>query len=277
MRVSSELVTRRPAPSLRSYVRAYHGWTEETPAPIRRSEFSYGDVVLVVNLDAPVRVRDPRRPGHVVAPRAFVAGIDDSFGVTEHDGVSAGIQVTLSPLGARAFLGVPLHELAHTVVELEDVLGASARRIVERLQEDATWEERLARVETVVAERVAAGASPPPDAEWAWKRLNETHGALRVEALARELGCSRRHLAARFRDHVGLPPKTVARILRFRRAVRLMLRDTGRWGDIAAACGYCDQPHLNRDFQQFVGATPTTYLRHAASVTYLQDEADAAA
>jgi AraC-like DNA-binding protein len=46
--------------------------------------------------------------------------------------------------------------------------------------------------------------------EWsarrAWTLLERSHGRFTVEALARELRCSRRHLAARFREQVGLPP-----------------------------------------------------------------------
>ncbi len=267
----AELVTRAPMSVLRGHVRAIHGWSERGAEPVRRKEFSYGDVVLIVNLDAPVRILDPREPSGFVAPRAFVGGVDDRHVVTEHDGIAAGLQISLSPLGARALLGMPLREIAGRVVELEDLLGAAGRELVARLHDEATWAGRFDVLEHALAARIAAAPPPPPDAVRAWLRLRETHGALRIDALAAELGCSRRHLAARFRDQIGLSPKSVARIVRFRHAVRLMLRDAGRWADVAYACGYADQPHLNRDFRQFVGTTPTAYLESAATVTYLQD------
>jgi len=57
---------------------------------------------------------------------------------------------------------------------------------------------------------------------------------------------------------VGVPPKLLAR---FHRARRLLERDDGRrWAEIAADCGYADQAHLNRDFRQFAGASPTELL-----------------
>ena len=49
-----------------------------------------------------------------------------------------------------------------------------------------------------------------------------------VGQLARELGCSRRHLIWRFREQIGPAPKTAARLVRFQRAVRLLERDDGR-------------------------------------------------
>ena len=33
-----------------------------------------------------------------------------------------------------------------------------------------------------------------------------------------------------------------------------------RWADIAHECGYADQSHLNRDFRELAGTTPTAYV-----------------
>ncbi|HTZ62791.1 MAG TPA: helix-turn-helix transcriptional regulator [Solirubrobacteraceae bacterium] len=95
-----------------------------------------------------------------------------------------------------------------------------------------------------------------------------SHGRLRVSDLTSELGCSRKHLAARFREHVGLPPKVYARMLRFRRATDLLSAGQSI-AETAAECGYYDQPHLDRDFREFAGTTPSAYL--AERVTFVQD------
>ena len=76
------------------------------------------------------------------------------------------------------------------------------------------------------------------------------------------MGCSRKHLIAQFRDRIGLPPKRVARLIRFGRAVDRLTRQPHRGlAEIALDCGYADQAHLNRDFRQFTGGPPTEMMR----------------
>ena len=97
-----------------------------------------------------------------------------------------------------------------------------------------------------------------------------------VGALAQEVGWSRRHLVTRFRQQVGLPPKTIARVVRFEGLLRRVAGTGGAaWSRIAAECGYYDQAHMNRDFREFAGTTPTEYLarlpeRAAQEVTSVQ-------
>jgi transcriptional regulator GlxA family with amidase domain len=115
--------------------------------------------------------------------------------------------------------------------------------------------------------RLRGARAPRPDVAYAWSRLEGTGGGVAVAELCRELRCSGRHLAARFGEEVGLPPKAFARVLRFERATAL-LRDGHAPGAVAAACGYYDQPHLNREFHALAGRTPASF---AASVINVQD------
>jgi len=99
--------------------------------------------------------------------------------------------------------------------------------------------------------------------------------------LADEVGWSRRHLIARFRQQVGLPPKTLSRIVRFAGlARRLEAPDRPGLARLATEAGYYDQTHLNREFREFTGTTPTSFSarqRGGIEVTSVQDGGRSAA
>lgn len=116
---------------------------------------------------------------------------------------------------------------------------------------DALLRRRLSIGQHVVSPAVAR----------AWQRLSETSGRLKIGSLADELGFSRQVLVARFREQIGLPPKTMARILRFQRAMGLIESDQRLdFSAIAHECGYYDQAHLNREFLELAGTGPTEYV-----------------
>jgi transcriptional regulator GlxA family with amidase domain len=155
-----------------------------------------------------------------------------------------------------------MHELTNQTIRLDDVLGEAGRLLVDRLQDAPDRARRFALLEAFLMARIEGAKAPPPEISWAWQRLATTGGTQSIGELAVGLRCSRRHLIALFREHIGLPPKPLARILRFGRAVRLLDRCNDlRWSEVALNCGYYDQSHMNRDFLEFAGTTPTEYLR----------------
>jgi AraC-like DNA-binding protein len=252
-----ELVSGAPHPILRRHVRRYCGYRERTLQPVRRRELPGADVTLIVSLGPELRLLEPRPATHT----SFVAGLDDRSAVTEHDGEAAGVEVSLTPLAAHLFFRVPMHTLARRVVELDDVLGREGDRLAERLYHTPTWPARFQILDDTILGRIGDAPEPSPGVAWAYHQLLTTAGCIRIGALASELGWSRRRLAARFREEVGLPAKSLARILRFRRALRLLERGGDRsLGEIALECGYFDQAHLNRDFRSLAGSTPTELL-----------------
>jgi AraC-like DNA-binding protein len=258
---SWEMASRDADPRLRGYLGAYTGFVERTPGPLRRREVPSDHVTLILSFGAPIAISGPGAAQPSQRRTSFVAGLHDGPVLTEHAGRQHGIEVRLAPLAAGRLLGVPMDELANRVVALDDLLGRDADRLLEGLHEAPGWAERFARLDAALARRLDDTRAPSTAIAWAWKRLSESHGTVPIGALADEVGWSRRHLGAQFRRQVGLPPKLLARILRFDRVVaRLRHAEPGRWAEVAYDCGYYDQAHLNRDFRAFAGSSPTAFL-----------------
>lgn len=147
------------------------------------------------------------------------------------------------------------------MVSLDDVLGPAAADLIERLRDLRGWDERFGLLDSVLCKRLEAASVVPAALQTAWSGLMKARGRVEIDALARELGYSRRHFSARFGAELGLPPKTYARVLRFEHAAERLSHDTGaRFAEIAQDCGYYDQAHLNRDFREFAGTTPGDYV-----------------
>ncbi|MBU8856070.1 MULTISPECIES: helix-turn-helix domain-containing protein [unclassified Micromonospora] len=261
----TEVVIARPDPRLRQWVDRYLGYREEVPVPLVRREAAGAFVVLILGWGDPLDVTDLRDPARGAYANAFLAGPFDSWCATRTTGTGTGVQVLLTAPAARRLLGLPLAELANRAVPV-DAVASWLVRLRDELSGEPGWPERFARIDAALATRLAATAPVDPPLLAAWRRLDGSGEGVGVATLAQELGWSRRHLSVRFRREFGLPPKTVARLLRFERAYASLGRtlltaqaagpDGTGWAERAARWGYYDQSHLIRDFREFAGATP---------------------
>jgi AraC-like DNA-binding protein len=248
-------------------VRSYTGYLEPSSGSVRRRELPTGDVALVISFGPSLTIADPRS-GSVVTRSSFVAGVHDGYALTQTPGRQHGIEVRLTPIGAFRLLGVAMNGVANRTVAFEELVGRDAELLAERLAALGSWQARFAALDSDLARLMREGPAASPSTVWAWRRLVDTSGRVSIASLVEELGCSRKHVAERFRAEIGLPPKTLARVLRFGRAVRL-LRAGRACGEVALECGYYDQPHLNRDIRDLAGVTPT----ELTAVTSVQDTA----
>ena len=258
---SWELARARPAASLRPHVVGYCGWLESTREPICRIETPTSVVPLIILFESPVIEVDRHDPSKRTSYRSFVAGLSDAYTLVGSGGPMAGIQVDLTPIGARCLLGFPLEAIGGRMVEIEDIWGAETGRLIGALAEERDWEARFSLLDREIAARIARHPVPDSAAAHALTRLVQTGGAMPVRELVEASGWSSRHFIARFRREFGLAPKTFARVLRFQRALDALKRPhPPPLADLAAACGYADQSHFTRDFRAFAGRTPTGLL-----------------
>jgi AraC-like DNA-binding protein len=253
----SELALGTPHGALRSAVRRYCGYREHSATPLVRREVPRGGVTLIVSFGDPIRLR---RGVATTTHRSFLAGLHDRHVLTDFSGGQHGVQVDLTPLGAYRLLGVPMRELANTSAALDELPHRRLADLADRLAEAPSWAERLSTLDRTLLDWSRDWPAADPEVSWVWRRLARSGGRAQIGTLATEVGWSRRHLAARFREQVGLAPKPTARVLRFRRAAALLRRsDSGTISDAAAACGYADHAHLTREFGELAGCTPSDY------------------
>jgi AraC-like DNA-binding protein len=257
-----EMVSRLPDSRLGGDVLGYTGYVEQTRQAVRRREVPFAGVPMILSFGPSIRLAGLGESSGWSEYRSFVAGLDDQPTLTEYSGAQHGLQVNFTPLGAYRFFRTSMRSLSRRVLHLEDVLGADAGCFVSQLQQASSWERRFAMLDRVILARIGSSRAPSAGVGWAWRHIQTAGGNVDIGAFAREIGCSRKHLVALFHDEIGLPPKRVARIQRFRRVSKMLVSHRGMsWAEMADRCGYCDQSHFNRDFREFAGCAPGELLR----------------
>ena len=82
----------------------------------------------------------------------------------------------------------------------------------------------------------------------------------------RALGVSERTLQRVVMQGTGQTPSFWKGLVRARRCARALLVQEQALADIAAAQGYADQAHMNREFQRWFGLTPAMFRQQPALV-----------
>ena len=102
-------------------------------------------------------------------------------------------------------------------------------------------------------------------------KIMETSGSIRILDLADFTGYSSRYVDRVFTEYTGMSPKTFCRITRFQNAVDRLNHDNKiSLSDLAADCGYYDQPQFIRDFRRCMDTTPRKYRQEILESNYTE-------
>jgi AraC-like DNA-binding protein len=223
-----------------------------------------GTIELVINLrENELRIYDAEPPNHCSRfSGAIVSGAYGKGFISDSEEEAFIIGAHFKPGGAFPFLGVPADELADTHVDLEMLWGSSAVLFRERLCEASTAAERFHLLEDTLIGHLFC----PMEHHYAVSTALESFGRqidVTVRDIARNVGLSQRRFIQVFKEEVGATPKLFSRVQRFQRARAIIHRqvEAADWTGIAVECGYFDQSHLIREFQEFSGLSPAAYVR----------------
>ena len=277
-----------PPARLRPFVSEYAGYRQEGMPPGRHRGLPSPELTFIVTLDDPLAIDAHPDPGQPAGSYdTLLGGLHTSPALVSHQGRWSGVQLGLTPLGARTLLGLPAAGLVNWDAEATDVIGGFATELRELVVAQPTWAGRFAVIDQLLERRAAeADADRPaavrPEVGYAWRRLRETRGGVGVAELAAETGLSARRLGSLFRAETGLAPKEAGRVFRFAHARRRIGQaamggglgtagvggpggpggggTTATFARLAAECGFYDQAHLAREFRALAGCPPSVWL-----------------
>lgn len=149
-------------------------------------------------------------------------------------------------------------ELVDSSLTLPEVLGARADTLGERLLAARGLDAKRRLLEAFFRSSGLRASLPDGPFLRCAAAVDDAHGAVRVDDLARRAGMSVRTLERTFRAQVGLPPKTFIRNVRFQHALA-RLDAPGSFeslAQLASDCGYFDQSHFMKDFKALAGRLP---------------------
>jgi len=218
--------------------------------------------LLIVNLGAPLRIRGGSDPG----PAGYADGCVISaptqalqFGYPPR---TRSVGVHFKPWGLAPFLPMPAAELRDRPVTLEQLWGrAGTTELREQLAMADGPHEMLSLLEEELERRLSETAGLGLVRQTS-SVLAATRGAVAIGDLTAAAGVSSTHLAHRFKQLIGVPPKRLARTYRFTATV-FSIDPAGPvdWARVAQDAGYFDQAHFGHDFRAFTGYTPTQYVQ----------------
>ncbi|MBH0775970.1 helix-turn-helix domain-containing protein [Nocardia bovistercoris] len=272
MAPTSEVVTARPAPALATFIDHYLGYRMTGYPPGLHRGLPSHHLTFIVAIGPAIDVIEQTDPNQRPdAYRCVLSGLQASSASIAHSGDQEGVTIALTPMGCRTLFGLPAGELWNTSLECANVAGPAGDELWERLQGPAPWSRRFAVCDEILGRLANPDRLVTPELSLAWRSLVDSGGAASIGPLAERIGWSRQHLTRRFNAEFGVSPKLAGRITRFERARRMIERTPSHitLAQVAAACGYYDQAHLNRDFADLAGCSPTLWL--AQEVTSVQD------
>jgi AraC-like DNA-binding protein len=256
-----------PLPPLARYIECV--WTLESdsfsPSAPPERILPDGCVELILNFGAAFAEHNPDGTGRT-QPTRFLVGQMTGPVLIAPTGTVELMGIRFHPGGTSPFFRLPMHELTDTWVELGALSSKLEQELTTGVEELPSISQKVAAVQQRLVSQIRVKRNDSLPLDLAGK-IVARRGLVSLDELVADSGLSSRQLERRFLQEVGIGPKLLSRILRFQQVFRAVERDDVQWAPIAVECGYYDQSHLIRDFQQFARQSPAILFAQQSQLT----------
>ncbi len=198
--------------------------------------------------------------GDVLEGSLLIAGPAEQSMVVEAPAGVSFVGARFRPGWGGAALGVDPKGLVAKVVDAAEVSPVFRRLLGDLISISASSLGMTTHVLRAAAERMGATVGDCTPALAAVRLMRVSGGRLPAREVATLIDISPRTLRREMGRTVGLTPKAVSRVFRFRRSLQLRKADRSlSLAALAHEAGYADQAHMTREFRRLGGFSPTRF------------------
>jgi len=252
----------KPGPPLSQYIDFFFYYEGYASGHMIEKLLPDGSVDLLIDLtDSPKKLYHDEEGRHFTTlKKSWISGMKTDYILIDAS-VSNMIGVHFKPGGCYPFVDCQMSELNNFTLQLDELWGRSADLLREAVLEEPRIENRFGILEKYLLEKGKNNLETHPLVEYSVGQLVRSPQMWTIRDLSVKTGVTPKHLITLFRKYVGLTPKMFSRIHKFQMVIQLIGQAQKiDWAALAYECGYFDQAHFIKEFRDFSGLNPVSYL-----------------
>lgn len=169
--------------------------------------------------------------------------------------------ITFKPGFSYPFINISLNQLNNKVIPATEIFGKSVLLLRTELMKIATGEEKVKYASSWLLSILTDVSFSEEIIQHFVREIQTAPDLVNLNNIAKRSGYSQKQFIHLFKKYVGLTPKQFHRIVRFNDILSAIhSKNNIDWIKIAVGCGYYDQAHFIKDFQEFSGLNPEKYI-----------------
>ena len=251
-----------PAPPLSNFIEHFFYYEGYHADHAMEKFLPDGSMDLLIDLtDSPKKLfHNEEGTSYNTFNKSWVSGMKTEYILIDAS-VSNMIGVHFRPGGCYPFFDLPMSELNNLTVEVDSVWGNEIHSIRDAILNAAGIEQRFSILERYFLLKGKGKMENHALVHYSVGQLVQNPQMWTIKRLSDKTGVTQKHLITLFKKYVGLSPKMFSRIYKFQKVIELIEKQRKvDWSLLAFECGYFDQAHFIKEFRDFSGINPSSYL-----------------
>jgi len=177
----------------------------------------------------------------------------------DEDVATETIGIEFSPRGAYRFFHFTLNDVQNKIYSLNDVLENTGKQLIEQINNTTLVKAKIVALQQFLLKQLSL-QNEDLIFEYCVERIISSKGKVTVKELEKKTGYSSRWLNMKFNNKLGVSPKNLCSIIRFKQYYNALINGNEKSffkNDFYEF--YYDQSHFIKDFKRFTGLPPTKF------------------